>query len=528
MRTVYATTLTVGDPQDAKQALKAIGQWVSAWYARERIKVEWPDAFFKTFEEIGQVELKVEPQKAGHKVSLQSLTVSSIPGAQLIDLCWENPDVYDRTLGWTTRLAALHTPDTLTVSLELAVKGLTFQILPASILLGAPRIIKDLSRLRSVSMGSHEYNLAADIIPAEDMEGLVDLLLDARRPFPIVVVSRTLDTNRPMVDSQQLAERFAGVAKVVELEDRWAGFALTEALSKELSCYAGAVRIYWPRFHIDADPRRHQNWMPWSLREAAGVKQLSDTVMTMACDAAAFRHVEPGEVLALRAAAEKEAREARREAASEDVDGWIDDIERLEDLLSKANAEVGELRSENQTLKDNAAAIYQGSYAAPQEPATHSAAPAAAAEAEPKTVLEALNQAIAKTKYLIYLPSATASATASPFKNPPRVLQTLEAIDVVAEQWVASIESGKGIGPIRDHFRKLGFEYKDGISQTSQGKYGDEYKATHNGSTIDISQHITIGAKQIDTCLSIHIAWLKDEKRVVIAHVGRHKTNTKT
>ena len=42
------------------------------------------------------------------------------------------------------------------------------------------------------------------------------------------------------------------------------------------------------------------------------------------------------------------------------------------------------------------------------------------------------------------------------------------------------------------------------------------------------SPHIPIGAKQADTCLSIHWAWLKDEKVALVAHVGRHKTNTKT
>lgn len=77
-------------------------------------------------------------------------------------------------------------------------------------------------------------------------------------------------------------------------------------------------------------------------------------------------------------------------------------------------------------------------------------------------------------------------------------------------------------------FRQRGFEYKDDISATSRGKWGDEYTAKYNGQTIDVSPHITIGAKQADTCLSVHMYWDKESKKVVIAHVGRHKTNTKT
>jgi hypothetical protein len=40
--------------------------------------------------------------------------------------------------------------------------------------------------------------------------------------------------------------------------------------------------------------------------------------------------------------------------------------------------------------------------------------------------------------------------------------------------------------------------------------------------------HITIGAKSPDRCLSIHMHWDEAKRRVVIAHVGRHKTNTKS
>jgi hypothetical protein len=37
-----------------------------------------------------------------------------------------------------------------------------------------------------------------------------------------------------------------------------------------------------------------------------------------------------------------------------------------------------------------------------------------------------------------------------------------------------------------------------------------------------------VAAKQPDTCLSIHWASHKDERVALVAHVGRHKTNTKT
>jgi hypothetical protein len=102
------------------------------------------------------------------------------------------------------------------------------------------------------------------------------------------------------------------------------------------------------------------------------------------------------------------------------------------------------------------------------------------------------------------------------------------AIDEVAAIWTNSIATGKSVGSIRQMFKKRGFEYADDISQTSKGKWGGEYVTSYKGRDIDISPHITIGAKQADSCLSVHWAWDKEEQKALVAHVGRHKTNTKT
>jgi hypothetical protein len=141
---------------------------------------------------------------------------------------------------------------------------------------------------------------------------------------------------------------------------------------------------------------------------------------------------------------------------------------------------------------------------------------------------EAVEFAVAQTDNLEFLPTAFSSAEDSPFKKPERALQALLAIDQVAGRWLASLNGGSPIGSVREHFKKLGFTYADDISLTSRGKWGNEYKTNFKGVEYDIGQHITIGGKQADTCLSVHMAWLKDERKVLIAHVGRHKTNTKT
>lgn len=526
MRTVFATTLTVNDPADSKLALNMVSDWIRAWYDRYKKNIRWPDEFSGVFLGSAEAEFVFEPDSR-HRVIVSSVLSTAVPVGRLIDLSWDYPDIYDQTLGWSTKLTALQAADKLIVAIEVSVKGLTFQILPASVRLGAPRLVKDISRLRSVYLGAHPYNLAAQIVPAEDIEALTTLLLDERRVFPVVVVSRQLTNERPLVDSLALAGQLAGTAQVFELEDRWSAFALTEIVGKELSCYGGAVRLYWPRFAVVDDPYRHRSWMPWSLADDAGVAQMVNALSAITSEASAFRYVEPPLLTQARTNAQLKAREARREENPKEVDAWIEDVEKLEDLLQRANAELSGLRAENITLKDNVAALTTATYAAPL-PAAIAAPQPAQAPAEPQTVRQAVEFAQAQTKHLEFLPMAFESAEESPYKKPERALEALLAIDRVANQWLASLDAGTPSGSNRDHFKKLGFDYANGISQTSQGKWGDEYKAVYNGVERDISQHITIGAKQADTCLSVHMAWLKDERKVLIAHVGRHKTNTRT
>jgi hypothetical protein len=63
---------------------------------------------------------------------------------------------------------------------------------------------------------------------------------------------------------------------------------------------------------------------------------------------------------------------------------------------------------------------------------------------------------------------------------------------------------------------------------TSKGKWGNEYEATYQGQKVSIEQHLTLGKSGPDTCLSIHFYTDEKEEKYVIAHVGRHKTNTST
>ena len=326
MRTVYATALELRDGKDISATLDYVGRWISDWYRRQRVSVD---------DVLGAMvsgDLEAHPMD-GHTLAVKHFSANESPGQNLIELNWTYPDQYDKSLGWSTRLLLLRREAGLLVSLELAVTGLSFRVAPAAIKLGSPRVIRDVARLRSACLGGQPYNVTPELLSAETAELLATELADPMRPYAVVVVSRRVRDDAPLLDAVSLSDRVAGVAKVYELADKWSAFRLTEEVGKQLSCFDGAVRVYWPGFNLQSDPFQHPLWTPWQVADEGAAERVMRQISRSLFDAASFRHVEPQEMLSLRRAAEREARQATRATAVEsaDTDKLLEDLYSLED-----------------------------------------------------------------------------------------------------------------------------------------------------------------------------------------------------
>ena len=97
--------------------------------------------------------------------------------------------------------------------------GTQFSIQPASIKLGPPRIVRELTALGSATLGGYPYTSLPQILRAEALDPVCESLLDPKRPFPVVLVSHELGTERPLVDVDRLAAGLAGLMRVYELAD---------------------------------------------------------------------------------------------------------------------------------------------------------------------------------------------------------------------------------------------------------------------------------------------------------------------
>jgi hypothetical protein len=149
-------------------------------------------------------------------------------------------------------------------------------ILPVEAEPRCPRIIRTLLALPGRWFhGASELRAVREIEGFELGEGIVAEIKSPQRTVPILVVSRGHNGLALPDIHSKLAHDLAGLANVVVM-DSDAGWALTDALGKMLSCFAGGVRLYWPRLALTEDPQRHPLWTR-QLLTAGDPAEISDS-----------------------------------------------------------------------------------------------------------------------------------------------------------------------------------------------------------------------------------------------------------
>lgn len=110
-----------------------------------------------------------------------------------------------------------------------------------------------------VSSGNIKAKKTVDYLTESDVADLCDKILMPNRLVPIIVISRLPDEQLPLDEKliREIAADVAGLARVFVLPSFESAYTLTSVLSKSLSCYRGAVRIYWPGFTHNDSPFLH-------------------------------------------------------------------------------------------------------------------------------------------------------------------------------------------------------------------------------------------------------------------------------
>lgn len=124
----------------------------------------------------------------------------------------------------------------------------------------APRIVRDLlHELGPWHHGTTRLYGLRSVRGFADGLAVAQEVVDQDRAVPIIVVSEHQGEQAlPRLDDR-LAYDLAGLANVVRV-DSDASWALTDSLGVKLSCFSGAVRVYWPGVTQDCDPYLHPLW----------------------------------------------------------------------------------------------------------------------------------------------------------------------------------------------------------------------------------------------------------------------------
>lgn len=528
MRTVYATQfrLPLREGQDACAVVADVRARLSDWVVGKYNRA-WRTPIAPTFD--GTTSHPLD----GHAVRTQH---QSIGDFDLVSLDWTHPHDRDDTSAWHSSVVAGRQGDDVEIAVAIRIATVKMTMRPVGYDLGRPGLVTRLIDDYAPQMGDWPIPAQAETIKTADVDRFVnDTLLSPRRTLPVIVISPDAWNGQYLVDPEDTFDAVKGFAHVASIDTKWAAFKLTDVVDKELSCYNGAARIYWPGFTLGAIPFDHRLYLPSNLGywRGKGVRFGKHLFRVLAA-ISAFRFVEGSSIRAARKAL-SDAERSKVAALADEVKKGRSSKEELETQLLEALDQIGDLTKERDKLKEDLEAqkAAWGEYQsfmtaeAQSDESTPSEAKTSVQDEQFDSVRAAYNKAKADfSGALVFLDSAEKAADESPFKNPKRVYELFEALALVAQDWR---ERNGNLGRSwEDALAELGFEYKDKVSQTSKTKWANEYTFTYKSKKHVFEQHVTIGAKQPDKCLSVHLYRDDADRVLVIGHCGRHLTNTKS
>lgn len=300
-----------------------------------------------------------------------------------------------------------------------------------------------------------------------------------------------------------------------------------------MSCFDGAVRLYWPNFDRNDAPNDHPLFLPEKLQGyGARGRSIGDHLFGVLRRIAALRH-SPGDIASeVRRSARREREEEveslrnqiQEQTLSEDelldeLETALDESDRLRQELDQVRSREQELRSEVERLRQNLAAVYQYEEEEELVEQTGEAVPD-----EFDSVLDALVEAerIHSHRLNVWEP-ALESADESEFARPHEVFDAVEAIAELGDEYFRSQDSGGSVGPWSDWFEERGItQYAPQESESTMNEFGQDRIFTHEGEQREIQRHVTLGGGDRVNCLQIYFEPDLDTEQMEIAYCGVH------
>lgn len=450
--------------------------------------------------------------------------------SRFLHLEWTHPGDVDPTLHWMTSLILRESEKLLDCGVSVRISSTTQALTPLrSVQVGRPRIVTDLLHDFPCQISGTPIPIEASELHSGDIDDFVDALESEVRLLPVVLLSHDAWSGRPLRSAQDLQDRLLGLARVVEI-DKFAGFELTAAVGRELTCYNGAIRLYWPDFKKTSHPFQHPLFLPVRINtlERPG-RSFEDYLFNYLSQIAAARFTDSPLIESLRDAVDSERKEELaklRQASSDEFFSQLEqefdrltaDKKRLVQENAALSGRIASLEQEVETMRENIATI--SSY----RPIDEVVAPETVPERRPSSVAEALaNADRGFGDSLRIWSSARQSAEESAFGRPLEAYEALAALEALSKAYFTAKDRKESIGSWEAFLAQRGLKYAATESQTTMTKYRETRQfASPDGQRVEMEKHITLGGGSRTHCMQIYFEANDELRKFDIGYCGVH------
>jgi len=443
----------------------------------------------------------------------------------VVRIYWSFPDEFDEGLRWANEVRVGQFGGRCGVEHLISIESVEYSVAPARLHFGSPGAIREICMKTRAYIAEMQIRAEPYDLEQDGVSDLLTLLTSDLRKLPVVLLSPYAQGESNQIDPEKLARNLAGVAVVVHAQDPEVIGDIADELGRELSCFNGGARIYWPGFSKESDPRRHR------LLLGAWIQQVGPAVAARTIEraifaVAAFRYVPDSRIADVIRRTESAQRQKLFVEKRETGDDFWADYERDLARLDEVEVKLEELEAENANLRANQQVIFTTGVGSPDELEQ----PDEADGCSFSSVAEAVQAAAKRCQNLDILDSATSAAEDSPFQRPFEIYNALTDLNDIVDDWNRNRnEKGSG-GDLLSHLRNRGWGKRSSmhISNTTRGKYQPHYEFEYQGKKRLFEPHITIGAGDANSCASIHFIFDEDRLKMIVGHIGKHLPNTKT
>jgi hypothetical protein len=540
MQLLYATHFQISPrPDETTTAAfdrisNQIRNWTAEWYARHGHQVT-----------ITHTDQLIQPLP-GHSLSIRTQGPLADGTIQTL-LNWIHGDSREAEIYWHVNASISMTQGIVEVAMTVSRAAGSFRLPPKSLLLGRPRIVRDLLVAERCSISNFPIGITPLLIKEAEIADFVEnLLCSSNRTLPVLLISPNSDSSF-QADPGDLADKLAGLCTVVALGTQAATHKLTYLVGRELSCFNGAARLYWPGLSPKSNPWQHPLFLPAAIERyeqararfhgeiianisaALSLRALQGSVTRQA--SVAFAKARRDEIEDIKHRYEKGLTDYKEfegvlRLVEEERDAYKEELEKAK---NRADLLLGELEAKTLELEE-----VKKNWRVYEDFERGALESAGLSSDEEELVFSSVEDAVAIARdqfgdNIEILDSAIESAADCPFQNPCQVYKTLQAVNEVADIWKKSLETKTSMGGgLVDAFRLKGIDFKKEISQTCRTKFEKDYTFSYGGKKLIFEQHITGGSGNPNSCFSVHMLFDKDVKKVIVAHVGKHLPNTST